>query len=101
MLSQSNPNNEILMPWSRYGTLGRAGIYEFREQMRLLAGGAPSAAKISLARRLLSATPGSHPLARNPNGGFEGYGLRTLCHRHTQSVFVFCILYKNCTGQVR
>ena len=72
-----------------YGTLGRSGIYEFREQLRLLAGEAPSAAKIALARRLLSATPSSHPLARNPNGGFAGYAsmddqelVDTLLHVH-------------------
>lgn len=57
-----------------YGELGRAGIYEFREQLRLLAGDdVPTDAKIALARRLLESTPSSHPLARNANGGFDSY----------------------------
>jgi SAM-dependent methyltransferase len=73
-----------------YGELGRAGIYEFREQLRLLAGDdVPTDAKIALARRLLESTPSSHPLARNANGGFDSYSamddqelVDTLLHVH-------------------
>jgi SAM-dependent methyltransferase len=71
-----------------YGKLGRSGLYEFREQMRLLGGAEATDAKVQAARELLRALPASHPLVTSPND-FGAYGqmddeelVDTLLHSH-------------------
>ena len=57
-----------------YGALGRHGVYDVQEAMRLLAGEDDDAARLGLVRRLLEDLPQSHWLRRNPFVGdhFQG-----------------------------
>ena len=50
-----------------YGALGRTGVYPLQSALRRLAGEAPVAQKLALARRLLAGLPESNWFRRNPN----------------------------------
>lgn len=52
-----------------YGTLGRTGVYPMQSALRRLAGDDDDAARVALARKLLSLTPDSNWLMRNPHLG--------------------------------
>jgi SAM-dependent methyltransferase len=50
-----------------YGALGRGGVYEAQDMLRMLGeAGEPLAAGIELAKRLLAQLPGTNALVRNP-----------------------------------
>ena len=49
-----------------YGHFGRSGVYEMQALLRDLAGGAPLAEQVALARRLLQRLPETNRLRRNP-----------------------------------
>lgn len=49
-----------------YAPLGRTGVYDVQEILRDLAGAAPDAERLALARRLLGGLPQTNRLARNP-----------------------------------
>ncbi len=50
-----------------YGHLGRSGVYELQDLLRVLAGDAPLAVQVTLARRLLAKLPETNRFRRNPN----------------------------------
>lgn len=49
-----------------YGTLGRSGVYDVQEILRRVAGTAPEADRLAVARRLLAQLPPTNRLVRNP-----------------------------------
>ena len=57
-----------------YGALGRRGVYDVQEAMRLLADDATDQQRLALVRQLLDGLPKSHWLRRNPFVGdhFQG-----------------------------
>jgi SAM-dependent methyltransferase len=57
-----------------YGALGRRGVYDIQEAMRLLADGDGDVDRLAIVRRLLEGLPQSHWLRRNPFVGdhFQG-----------------------------
>jgi hypothetical protein len=57
-----------------YGALGRRGVYDIQQSMKLLADGLDDGARLDMARRLLDGLPQSHWLRRNPFVGdhFQG-----------------------------
>jgi len=89
-----------------YGALGRRGVYDIQESMRLLADDADDPARIALVRRLLDGLPQSHWLRRNPfvadhfQGGEAGlYDL--LLHRRDRAYTVPELLEFLDQGEVR
>jgi SAM-dependent methyltransferase len=50
-----------------YGRLGRTGVYEMQELLRVVAGDGPPRERIQRARKLLAELPATNWLARNPN----------------------------------
>lgn len=57
-----------------YGALGRTGVYPLQRALRRLAGEAPIAQKLALARRLLAELPESNWFRRNPHLGDHARG---------------------------
>lgn len=57
-----------------YGALGRRGVYDIQEAMKLLADGLGDGERLDMVRRLLDGLPQSHWLRRNPFVGdhFQG-----------------------------
>lgn len=57
-----------------YGALGRRGVYDIQESMKLLGEGLDDGARLDMVRRLLDGLPQSHWLRRNPFVGdhFQG-----------------------------
>lgn len=57
-----------------YGALGRRGVYDIQDAMRLLGGGLDDGARLEMLQRLLDGLPQSHWLRRNPFVGdhFQG-----------------------------
>lgn len=89
-----------------YGALGRRGVYDVQEAMRLLADNASDQQRLGLARRLLDDLPASHWLRRNPFVGdhFQGgeAGLHDLLlHRRDRAYTVPDVLALLDDGGVR
>jgi SAM-dependent methyltransferase len=49
-----------------YAPLGRDGVYPLQEALRLIAGAAPPAERLTIARAAAAQLPATHPFTRNP-----------------------------------